>query len=91
MALTPKIEHALLIAFHAPGVTLNRCAAGYFDRSRGPRPDPAVAVHVRTANALVDAGWAEYNDPHVPSSLTLTPAGVRVACATLDAQEQAAA
>lgn len=94
MALTPKLQDALLSAFHAPGVTLNRCAAGYFDRSRGPRPAAGAAVTVRTANALVQDGLAEFNDPHVPSSLTLTPAGIRLASATLDAtdaRDQAAA
>ena len=71
--LTPKLQEALLAAFHAPGVTLNRCCAGYFDGSRGAQ---SPKVTVRTANALVDADLAVYNDPVIPSCLTLTPAGI---------------
>lgn len=77
MALTHKVEEGLLAAFHAPGVTLIRCRAGYFDRSKGPRPE--VVVTTRTANALVEGCMAVYDDPIVPSSLTLTPDGIQIA------------
>ena len=77
MALTHKLQQGLLAAFHAPGVTLNRGRNGYFDRSKGPRPD--IVVTTRTAKTLVDGGMAVYDDPVVPSALTLTPDGIQIA------------
>ena len=44
-------------------------------------------VTIRTANTLVDMGMAEFNDPIVPSSFTLTPYGIK---AWRDAQPVAA-
>lgn len=74
--LTPKLQAGLLAAFNAPGVTLNRCRDGFFDRGKGPVP--ADVVNRRTAQTLVDYGWAVFDDPDVPSSLTLTPAGIQI-------------
>lgn len=74
MALTPKLEEGLQLAFHAPGVTLKRGRAGFFNEAQGP---DSPAVTIRTANTLVDMGMAEFNDPIVPSSLTLTPYGIK--------------
>lgn len=77
MALTHKLQEGLLEAFHAPGVTLTRCASGYFNRSKGPTP--SVVVTKRTAITLVEGGMAVYDDPIVPSALTLTPDGIQIA------------
>ena len=73
MALTPKLREAALLAFHAPGVTLTRCCGGWRDPSQGAA---SPVVTTRTANTLVETGMAVYNEPLVPSALTLTPSGI---------------
>lgn len=73
MALTPKLREAALLAFHAPGVTLTRCCGGWRDPSKGGQ---SPVVTTRTANTMVDTGLAIYNEPLVPSALTLIPAGI---------------
>ena len=74
--LTPKLQEALLAAFHAPGVTLNRCCGGFFDASKGAQ---SPKVTMRTCNALVEGGMAVYNNPDIPSCVTLTPDGIQIA------------
>lgn len=76
MALTPKLREAALLAYHAPGVTLVRCCGGYRDPSK-PATSPVVTP--RTANTMVVTGMAVYNEPLVPSGLTLTPDGIATA------------
>ena len=62
----------------ALSITLERCATGYYDKSRAAHPsDAEVIVSKRTANALVDMDLATYNNPDVPSAFMLTPAGIR--------------
>ena len=75
MALTPKPREAVLAAFHAPGVTLERCCGGFFDPGKGPA---LPKVTVRTANTLVETGMAVYDDPIIPNTLTLTPDGIAI-------------
>lgn len=77
LMLTPKLQAALLAAFHAPAVTLNRCNGGFFDRGRGPVPLDVITR--RTAQALVDGGMAVFDDATVPSCITLTPDGIQLA------------
>lgn len=79
MALTDKPREGLLMAAAAPCVTLSRCARGYYDKTRNDAPQTAPVVTTRTAITLVDMGLAEFNDPDVPSSFTLTPLGIRTA------------
>ena len=71
--LTQKPREAVLAAFHAPGVSLSRGPFGYQDHSKGAH---APVVTVRTANTLIEAGIAVYDDPIIPSVLTLTPVGI---------------
>lgn len=78
MTLTHKLREGLLLAAAAPCVTLTRCARGYYDTRDCP-PQTAPVVTTRTAIVLVDMGLAEFNDPDVPSSVTLTPLGIRTA------------
>lgn len=78
MQLTPKLREALRIAAAAPGHTMTRCCKGFRPaRSFGP-----VAITRRTANSLVNACLADYDDRTLPSALTLTPRGVEVAKAS---------
>lgn len=88
MALSPKPREAVLAAFHAPGVTLSRGPAGYQDRTKGA---DAPVVTVRTANTLIDGFLAVYDDPAVPSALTLTPHGIAEGRRIADAPKAAAA
>lgn len=74
--LTPKPQAAVLLAFNAAGHTLNRCRGGWYDRSHNAAPQGAPTVTTRTANALVEMGLAEYDCDALPSSLTLTAAGI---------------
>ena len=75
MQLTPKLREALQLAAAAPGHTMTRCAKGFRPaKSFGP-----VAVTRRTANTLVNAMLADYNDRTLPSAFTLTQKGVELA------------
>lgn len=83
MIITPKLGEALQIALDA-GHTLVRCANGFHDHGaqfhaeyKGRIP----SITRRTANTLVNAGLADYNDRKIPSSLTLTPKGLETALA----------
>lgn len=83
MIITPKLGEALMIALDA-GHTLVRCAHGFQDP--GARRYAEYEGHIpsitrRTANTLVNACLAEFNDPDVPSALTLTDRGFNVALA----------
>lgn len=68
---TPMHTRALLSALAAPGHTLRRCRGGFRDAAA-----PLVVHTRRTANALVDAGDATFDDASCPSAITLTAAGV---------------
>lgn len=97
MALTQKPREALLAAFHAPNHTLIRCGVSTHLRASGcafrnPLDPQSPVVTRRTANELRNAMLADFNDPTIPSALTLTARGVALAQALLvDAPEQAAA
>lgn len=86
MIITEKFGDALLLALHAPGHCLTRCRNGFHT----PRQVCEV-THVtrRTANAIVNAGLATYNDRIVPSAMTLTTAGVARAQAIAPVQAAA--
>jgi len=83
MALTPKPEEALLAAHGAQDGTLNRCRGGWYDRSQHPSPAGGLVITSRTANALVDMGLAEYDNPYIPSALYITHDGIAQAQAIL--------
>lgn len=91
--LTPKPQEALLLAHGAANHTLNRCRGGWYDRSRNPAPQNAEVVTTRTANTLVEMGLADYDDPMLPSGLTLTKHGTAEAARIVAASksQQAAA
>ena len=76
MSLTPKLLEGVRLAHAAAGHTLNRCRGGWYDRSHYLAPQGAPTVTTRTANALVEMGLAEYDCDALPSSLTLTAAGI---------------
>ena len=83
MEITPKLGEALLIALNA-GHTLVRCAGGFHDAGARHYPEyegRIPSITRRTANTLVNAGLADYNDRQIPSSLTLTPKGLQIALA----------
>lgn len=68
---TPMHTRCLLAALNAPAHTLRRCRGGFRDNAT-----PLVVHTRRTANALVDAGDATFDDGGCPSALTLTAAGI---------------
>ena len=76
MDITPKLREALQCAASAPNATLVRCCKGF--RPAGQFASRPVVTR-RTANTLVNAGLADYNDRQLPSSLTLTPKGLEIA------------
>lgn len=81
MIITPKLGEALLIALDA-GHTLVRCASGFHDHGaqfHAEYEGRIPSITRRTANTLVNAGLADYNDRQLPSSLTLTPKGLEIA------------
>lgn len=82
---TPMHTRALLAALAAPAHTLRRCRGGFRDAAT-----PLVVHTRRTANALVDAGDATFDDANCPSAITLTTAGVARAQLLRDAQGVAA-
>lgn len=98
MQLTQKPREALLAAFHAPDHTLVRCGVADHLRSggcafRNPLKPQSTAVTRRTANELRNAMLADFNDPTIPSALTLTAQGLALARSLrpADASERVAA
>lgn len=82
---TPMHTRALLAALAAPAHTLRRCRGGFRDQAT------PLAVHTRrTANALVDAGDATFDDANCPSAITLTASGVARAVLLSNAKAVAA-
>lgn len=75
MQLTPKLREALQIASTAPNHTLTRCCKGF----RPAQTFGPPAVTRRTANSLVNAMLANYNNRTLPSALTLTRKGIEAA------------
>jgi hypothetical protein len=70
MDITPKLREALQCAATAPNATLVRCCKGF--RPAGQFASRPVVTR-RTANTLVNAMLASFNDRTLPSALTLTP------------------
>lgn len=87
--LTPKPQEALLLAFAATNHTLHRCRGGWFNRSSNPAAQASEVVTTRTANTLVDMGLADYDDPMLPSALTLTIRGATEAARIIGAKQAA--
>lgn len=86
MHMTPKLTEAVQLAAAAPAHTLVRCREGFrMPRSTGSH----ASITRRTANVLVNAQLADFNERMVPSSLTLTPQGIALALSI--APQQAAA
>lgn len=84
MQLTQKPREALLAAFRAPDHTLVRCGVAEHLRAAGcafrnPLEPQSAAVTRRTANELRNAMLADFNDPTIPSALTLTKQGLALA------------
>jgi hypothetical protein len=73
MELTPKLREALQCAAAAPNATLVRGCKGF--RPTGQIAERQVVTR-RTANALVNAMLASFNDRTLPSAITLTPRGI---------------
>ena len=76
MELTPKLREALRCAASAPNATLVRCCKGF--RPAGTFAARPVVTR-RTANALVNAMLADFNDRTLPSAVTLNPRGLALA------------
>jgi len=76
MDITPKLREALQCAATAPNATLVRCCKGF--RPAGQFASRPVVTR-RTANTLVNAMLASFNDRTLPSALTLTPRGLELA------------
>jgi len=78
MQLTPKLREALQLAASAPQHRLVRCHKGF--RPAGIH-STQPAVTRRTANQLVNAMLANFNDRTLPSAVTLTARGLELATA----------
>jgi hypothetical protein len=76
MDITPKLREALQLAAAAPQHRLVRCCKGF--RAAGTFAS-SPAVTRRTANDLVNAMLADFNDRTLPSCVTLTPRGLKLA------------
>ncbi len=72
MQITPKLADALQHLLAAPAHRITRCHKGFgrTDVTNAP------AITRRTANALVCAGLADFNDRILPSHITLTAKGI---------------
>lgn len=78
MKLTPKLREALQCAASAADHTLVRCCKGFRPKGQFTARPPVTR---RTANELVNAMLADFNDRAIPSALTLTPRGIALASA----------
>jgi hypothetical protein len=76
MQLTPKLREALQLAASAPDHRLVRCCKGF--RPAGTFGSQPLVTR-RTANSLVNACLANFNDRALPSAVTLTPRGLELA------------
>lgn len=75
MHITPKVAVALQHLHAAPGYRITRCHKG-FGRSATPN---APLITRRTANMLVCASLADFNDRFLPSDIALTEKGLAAA------------
>ncbi len=71
MTITPNLSDALRALSRAPNGRLTRAHRGFGHTGITNAP----LITRRTANALVCAGLADFNDRFLPSSLTLTEKG----------------
>lgn len=88
MDITPKLGEALITLLEAPDNQLTRCAGGFKDPQAHHYPEGRQTVVTRrTANTLVNAMLADFNNPVIPSAIKLTPRGFSLAldhaCASL--------
>lgn len=95
-ALTQKPREALLAAFRAPNHTLVRCGVADHLRAggcafRNPLDPQSPVVTRRTANDLRNTMLAEFNNPTIPSALTLTPKGIALVHSLLAGDQPAKA
>lgn len=88
MQLTPKLREALQLAAGATNHRLIRCCGGF-------RPEGQFGKHTvvtrRTANVLRNTMLADFNNPTIPSALTLTPKGIALAQSLLAGDQPAKA
>lgn len=82
--LSPVERNALLTAYAAPEHTLRRTRQGF----ESPRA-PGKAFTRRAINWLDRRALLTFDDPDVPRSVQLTPAGVRQAEQLLDQVREA--
>lgn len=88
MQLTPKLREALQLAAGATNHRLIRCCGGFRPQGQfGKNP----VVTRRTANVLRNAMLADFNNPTIPSALTLTPKGIALAQSLLAGDQPAKA
>lgn len=75
MTPTPKLADALRHLSLATNGRLTRARGGFGFAGTSK----TALITRRTGNALVCAGWADYNDRILPSAITLTEKGQAIA------------